>query len=131
MFDNIPIQKRLKIILGLIGFVFVVSLFYGKQVWDIYAKADELEVKTALVADADLEIVNRQVRLKALGEEIRQVQQLDIPAQTGSHQVQGRIFLDQDFNGTVSTGGHNPWCLPGQSHCPSPRRAGCSPQDSQ
>lgn len=74
MFDNVPIKKRLYVILGLIGFVFLISLLYGVQVLGIYDKVNELEQKTALIEDADLEIVNRQVRLKELGAEISQLQ---------------------------------------------------------
>ncbi|MEM7036792.1 MAG: hypothetical protein AAF570_07430 [Bacteroidota bacterium] len=76
MFDNVPIERRLKVILGFIGFAFIISLLYGKQVMGIYAKVNELEQKTALVKDADLEIVQRQVKLKSLGQEIQAVQQV-------------------------------------------------------
>lgn len=74
MFDSIPIEKRLRYILVLMGLALVVSLLYGLQVLDIYEKISELEKKVQVVEDADLEIVNRQVVLKQLGEEIANLQ---------------------------------------------------------
>ncbi len=74
MFENVPIKKRWKFILGIIAFAFTVSFVYAWQVKGIYQKVDELQARTAIVEDADLEIVNRQVRLKELGDEIRGLQ---------------------------------------------------------
>jgi hypothetical protein len=83
MFESIPIHKRWRIILGIIGFAFLVSLLYARQVWGIYAKIDELQAKTAVIEDADLQIVNRQVRLKQLSDNIRGAQSQD--SLVGSH----------------------------------------------
>lgn len=71
MFDSIPIYQRLRYILILLGCAFAISLLYGYQTLGIYERIDELERKTAVVQDADLQIVNRQVRLKELGLSIR------------------------------------------------------------
>lgn len=78
MFDNIPIQKRLKFILGLIGFVLLVSVLYAFQVKGIFERVDELQTKTRIVEDADLAIVNRQVRLKELTDEIGALQKFGV-----------------------------------------------------
>lgn len=75
MFDSIPIAQRLRYILILLGCAFVISLLYGYQTLDIYDRIDELEKKTAVVQDADLQIVNRQVRLKELSLSIRNRQE--------------------------------------------------------
>lgn len=75
MFEGIPIQKRLRYILILMGCALLVSLLYGKQVLDIYAHIGELETKVLVVEDADLQIVNRQVALKQLGADISNLQQ--------------------------------------------------------
>lgn len=83
MFENIPIQKRWRMILGIIAFAFGISLLYAWQVWGIYEKVDALEDKTAVIEDADLEIVNRQVRLKELSDAIGGAQQQD--SLIGSH----------------------------------------------
>jgi hypothetical protein len=74
MFDNVPIQKRWKYIIGIIAFAFLFSLFYAAQVWGIFTRIADLERKTALVKDADLETVNRQVQLKTLSDGIRNLQ---------------------------------------------------------
>jgi hypothetical protein len=74
MFEQVPILKRWRYIIGMIAFVFLFSLFYAAQVWRIYAKIEELEGKTALARDADLETVNRQVELKRLSDGIRNMQ---------------------------------------------------------
>lgn len=74
MFDNIPIIKRWKFIIGIIAFAFLVSLLYGWQVLDLYGDIEQLKHKTAIIEDADLQIVNRQVRLKELSDKIRNMQ---------------------------------------------------------
>lgn len=71
MFESIPIAKRLRYILILMGVAFLITLLYGQQVLGIYDRIDELEQKTSVIEDADLEIVNRQVRLKELSTNIR------------------------------------------------------------
>lgn len=82
MFENVPIQKRLKVILGLIGFVLVLSLLYGVQVKGIFERVEELKAKTRVVDDADLAIVNRQVRLKELNAQINQLQEFGVRLQS-------------------------------------------------
>lgn len=77
MFESIPIEKRWRIILGIIGFAFLMSIAYAWQVWGIYDKIDELQAKTAVIVDADMEIVNRQVQLKQLSDRIRGAQSRD------------------------------------------------------
>jgi|GEM_PF-3753909 len=74
MFESIPIIKRLRYILILMGLAFLITLLYGQQVIGIYDRIEELELKTLVVEDADLEIVNRQVRLKELSTSIRDQQ---------------------------------------------------------
>lgn len=78
MFESVPILKRWKVIIGIIGLAFVVSIMYAKQVWDLRSKVKELETKTKLVEDADMEIVNRQVRLKELGAEVEGLQSVRV-----------------------------------------------------
>lgn len=88
MFENVPIHKRWKFILAGIGGVFIVSLLYARQVWGIYASIDELARKTAIIEDADLEIVNRQVRLKELSDRISRLQ-------ATSHPITSHVALMQ------------------------------------
>jgi hypothetical protein len=100
MFNNTPIQKRWKLILYGIAFAFLISLLYAKQAYDIHTKTQDLKSKTALIQDADLEIVTRQVKLKELSTRIRTLQETRkelpthialmqyIEAQCDTHQVQ-------------------------------------------
>jgi hypothetical protein len=92
MFTQVPIQKRWRIILGIIAFAFLVSFAYAAQVWGIYAKIDELQAKTEVIEDADMEIVNRQVQLKQLSDNIRGVQSRD--SLVGTH-VQLMQYIEQ------------------------------------
>jgi hypothetical protein len=75
MFDKVPILKRWRVILGLIGAVFLFSLLYAKQYWDTSQRLEELRKKTRSLESADMEIVNRQVELKQLGDAIAAIQQ--------------------------------------------------------
>ena len=83
MFDSIPIQKRIRYLLILLGVAFLISLLYGYQTMGIYNKIDDLEAMTTRIEDPDLQIVNRQVRLKELSTAIRQQQ--DHTVQLNSH----------------------------------------------
>ena len=71
MFDNIPIEKRLRLFLGLLGLAFLLSLAYGWQTLGLQSRVAQLEIKTAGLEDADLQIAHRQVRLKELTDAIR------------------------------------------------------------
>lgn len=78
MFESVPILKRWRVIMGLIGAIFLFSLFYAKQYLDLLDKVAVLEQKTAELEDADLQIVNRQVSLQQLGEAIGQIQKASV-----------------------------------------------------
>lgn len=91
MFEGVSIEKRWRAILWLIGVAYLMAALYGWQVWALHDQVGVLEGKTARLAEADLEIVNRQVELKLLGDEIGRIQR---PGVELADQVAFMAYLD-------------------------------------
>lgn len=100
----------------MIGIAFIVSLLYGMQVWGIYVKIEELEMKTQVVEDADMEIVSRQVELQMLGKEIGAMQNLGVRLNThielmgyveGACEINGTQLIVLPHESSEDIGGYN------------------------
>lgn len=74
MFDNIPIQKRLRAMLGILGLILLFGVVYYIQARGVQAQNAELEARLAASHNFEEEMLDYEVRLRELEADISQLE---------------------------------------------------------